>query len=58
MNSFNAEEKKNIEQTENEQQYLNQNNLRSPEKNTYLNSNEGIQKEERRKKKFKTKFRK
>jgi len=48
MNSFKVEEKKNIGQTLNEQQSLNQNNLISQEKNTYLNSNNGIQKEERK----------
>ena len=48
MNSFKVEERKNIEQSLNEQQSLNQNNLMSPEKNTYLNSNDGIQKEERK----------
>ena len=48
MNSFNVEENKNVEQTLNEQQNLNQNELISPQKDTYLNSNEGIQKEERK----------
>jgi len=52
MNSINIEEKKDIEQTINEQQNLNQNDLISPDKNTFLNSNETIQKEERKSLRF------
>ena len=48
MNSFKLEEKKSIRQSLNDQQNLNQNELISPQKNTYLNYNEGIQKEERK----------